>query len=234
MAKKKEPKKLYVAASTTEVAELQNQYINKIETDPEYSLEVDPTDKYSMTKDQKEFIRQYVQFKNIPLACQLAGIDEKEGRSYYLAYSSQQEIRRINLAMYHRQFSTKLLNLDEIGGYLTSLLIDENVPVTDRLETKDKLKVAQMIIDLNELKRTAFSDPEVIDAVEVSEQIKDLSVKSIKQLISASHNDGPDKSKDEIIERLDDENNLSGEEIAYLKTLPVDQLLQLLENSGGE
>ena len=231
MQRKKEPKKLYVA--TTDVQELQTQYINELETNPEFSLEVDPTNKYRMTKDQKEFIRHYVQFKNVVLACQLAGIDEKQGRAYYLAYSSQQEIRRINMAMYHRQFSAKLLNLDEIGGYLTSLLTDQ-VPMADRLESKDKLKVAQMIIDLNELKRSALSDPTVIDTVEVSEQIKDLSVKSIKQLISASHDTGPDKEKDGIIEQLDDENNLSGEEIAYLKTLPTEELLQLVENGGEE
>lgn len=231
MAKKKEPAQMYVA--TNDLTTLQTQYIDKINTDPEFSLEVDPENKYKMTKNQKEFIKQYVQFKNIPLACQLAGIDEKEGKAYYLAYSSQQEIRRINLAMYHRQFSTKLLDLDQIGGYLTSLLVDENVAVADRLNTKDKLKVAQMIIDLNELKRTAFSDPGVIDAVVVTEQIKDLSVKSIKQLISASHSTEANKSKDEIIEQLDEENNLSGEEVAYLKTLPVEQLLDLLEKGNG-
>ena len=224
---KKELKTMYVP--TSNMTELQEQYISKLETDPEYSLDVDPTNKYGMEENQKEFIKQYVQFKNIPLACQLANITEKEGRAYYLAFSSQQEIRRINLAMYHRQFSTKLLNIDQIGGYLTSLLTDENVPVSDRLTTKDKLKVAQMIIDLNELKRTAFSDPTVIDTIEVTEQIKDLSVNSIKQLISASHNSKSGNSKDEIIEQLNEENNLSGEEIAYLKTLPLDQLLGLLE-----
>ena len=227
MGRKKEEKKVFVPAS--EVKELEGQYIATINSDPQFSLEVDPENKYKMSDKQKAFIKNYVQFKNIPLACQLSEIDEKEGRAFYLAYSSQQEIRRINLAMYHRQFSTKLLDLDEVGGYLTSLLIDENVAMADRLTSKDKLKVAQMIIDLNELKRTALSDPTVINTVEVTEQIKDLSVKSIKQLLAASQSNETSKSKDEIIEKLDDANNLSGEEVAYLKTLPVEQLLDLLD-----
>lgn len=231
MYNKKNKKSMYIA--TSDLNELQKQYTNKLETSPEFSLEVDPEGKYRMSDEQKKFIQTYIQFKNIPLTCQLTGVSEEKGKAYYLAYESQLEIRRINLAMYHRQFSNKLLDLDEIGGWLSSVLVDE-VPIADRLQMKDKLKVAQMIIDLNNLKRTAFSDPSVIDTVEVSEQIKDLSVKSIKRLIEETNN--PEKSiknKEEIIEKIDSDNNLSGEEIAYLRTLPVEKLLELLEEKGS-
>ena len=222
--------------SPSEITDLQVQYTTELETNPQYSLEVDPENKYNMPEKQKAFIKYYVQFKNIPLVCNLCGIDEKEGKSYYLAYSTQQEIRRINLAMYHRQFSMKLLSIDEIGGYLTSMLIDENVPMSDRLDSKDKLKVAQMIIEINKLKSESVADPDVIEAIDITDQIKDLSVKTIKKMITESKENAKSSSseKEEVIEKLKDENDLTPEEIAYLKTLPLDQIIDLLEKGGEE
>ena len=216
-----------------EVKEIQKEYMAVIETDPKYSLEVDPENKYQMTEAQKEFIKYYVQFKNVPVACKLAGITEAEGKAYFVSFTSQQEIRRINLAMYHHQFSARLLSIDEIGGYLTSLLMD-NVPVADQIGMKEKLQVAKMIIDLNTLKQKSFNDPKTIEAIDLTNQIKDLSVKSIKQLLDNSKNTNEKMDeKDEVIYALKEENQLSPEEVTYLKTLPLQELLELLERGNS-
>lgn len=233
MAKKENNIEKVINPETLEnIKVLEEGYMNKIDTDIKYSLEVDPENKYHMLDDQKLFIKNYVQFKNIPLAAELSGIDKQTATTYFMAYSTQQEIRRINLAMYHRQFSNKLMTIDEIGGWLTSVMVDENVPIIERLKTKDKLEVAKMIIDLNKLKANALEKPEILDAVVIEDQLKDLSVESIQNLINISANsEKVEKEREEVINEIQAENSrLTPEELAYMKTLPLDALLEMLES----
>lgn len=215
----------------SELDPLEQNYIDKIKTDPKYSLEVDPTGVYHMSDEQKDFIKNYIQFKNIPLAAQLTGIEEGIATQYWQMYSSQQEIRRINLAMYHRQFATKLINIDEIGGYLTSILMDENVPIVERLKTKEKLDVVKLLMEVNKLKQNAMSQPQTIDAVVIEEQLKDLSVESIQHMIAISGDPKNIQEKEDIIQEIHWANNkLSPEELSYLKTLPTNELLKMLDD----
>ena len=205
-----------------------------INTDPRYSLQVDPLNIYNMSDEQKDFIKYYCQLKNVQAVCKLLSIDNDKGIDYYKSYASQQEIRRINLAMYSRQFSAKMLNIDQIGSYLTSLITDDNVALVDRLTPKDKLTATKMLIDLNDLKRTAYENATIIDNIEIDTELEKLSAKSIKQLIENSKDPIKDLSKDEIIDGLDINNKLSLEEKIYLKSLSINELLALQENINKE
>lgn len=230
MAKKKEDYNPFKKIPFQELDVLETNYIEKIKTDPKYSLDVDPLNHYDMTIEQKDFIRNYVQFKNVPLAAQLTGIDEGLATEYWQMYSSQQEIRRINLAMYHRQFATKMIGIDEIGGYLTSLLMDENVPIVERLKTKEKLDVIKLILDVNKLKQNAMSQPEYIDAVSIEEQLKDLNVETIQRMIAVSGDPKTIEEKEKIIQQIKWENDkLTPEELSTLKAMPIDELNKMLE-----
>lgn len=205
---------------------------NELSTNPEFSLEVDPENKYNMGDDQKTFIKNYVNFKSIPMAAELSQIDLDTAKMYFVAYSSQQEIRRINRAMYQKQFSQKLLTIDEIGGYLSSLITDENVPLADRVKTMDKVRIAQMLIDLQLYKHNAIDNPDNIIDVDIESQIKDLSVKSIKMLLSQQNSKQKDKDKLQLVMTNSTE-QLSPEEEAFLKTLPAKDILQIL-NEGDK
>ena len=121
----------------------------ELDENPEFSLEVDPTNKYSMSEEQKRVVKNYCEFKSIPMSAELSGISLDTAKSYFVAYSSQQEIRRINRAMYQKQFSNKLLTIDEISNWLSSLITDENVPIADRVKTMDKVKIAQISSKFN-------------------------------------------------------------------------------------
>lgn len=202
----------------------------ELETNPEFSLDVDPTDKYSMSDEQKTFIKNYVEFKSIPMAAELSGIDIDVAKTYFVAYSSQQEIRRINRAMYQRQFSHKLLTIDELGGYLSSLITDENVPLADRVKTMDKVRIAQMLIDLQTYKNDGIDDPSKIIDADIEGEIKNLSVKSIKLLIAQNNKKKDEKKKDEAIKNAS--SMLSPEEEVFLKTLPTKDILNLIEETS--
>lgn len=189
----------------------------EIESNPLYSLSVDPEDKYHMSDDQKEFIKAYIQVKNIPLAAELSGIEMDTARVYFFAQSTQNEISRISTALYKRQFSMRLLTLNELAGYLTSQLTDINVPLADRLKPSDKLRVAQMLIDLNKLRLDVQSTTDEDSKETLNEQIKTLSVDTIKQLLGQS-----------------EETSLSKEETDYLKALPPEELLSMLDNLNSK
>ena len=202
----------------------------ELETNPEFSLDVDPTDKYSMSDEQKTFIKNYVEFKSIPMAAELSGLDIDTAKAYFVAYSSQQEIRRINRAMYQRQFSHKLLTIDELGGYLSSLITDENVPLADRVKTMDKVRIAQMLIDLQTYKNEGIDDPSKIIDADIEGEIKELSVKSIKLLIAQNNKKKDEKKKNEAIKSAS--SMLSPEEEVFLKTLPTKDILNLIEETS--
>lgn len=223
MNKDKKQQKLAITQRQSEL--LEANYRNELDTNVKYSLEVDPENKYNMSEAQKLFIKQYIDCKDLSVAAYMSGLDIEVAKAYYLAYSSQQEIRRINMAMYHRQFAAKLLSLDEIGGYLTSLLIDYNVASADRLKNGDKLKVAQMLIDLNKMKIDAMQNPDLIMNKNIDNQLKSLSIKTIQDLI---YNDKKAHSKDFVAE-VGMNSELTPEENAYLSTLDTSELLNLIE-----
>lgn len=232
MAKKKDTQEL---VPFEEIKALESGYKERLDTDLKYSLMVDPEDKYGMSDTQKLFVANYVQFKNIPLAAQLTDIDEDTAKSYFMSYATQQEIRRINLAMNQRKFATKLLSLDEIGGYLTASLMDENTAIVDQYKPKEKLEIAKLIIEVNKLKQNALTQPIIMDAVDIQEQLQDLSVDTIQRLIDTSTTREAREDKTNLVNQIKENNSLlTPEELSYLKTLSSEDLLKILDDKGNK
>lgn len=206
--------------------EISKQYIDEINNNIVFSLQVDPENKYNMPEEQKRFIAYYIQYRNVATAGMLANIDLHLATSYLMAYSTQQEIQRINKAIIQRQFATKLASLDNIGGWLTSLLTDDVVE-GDKINSKEKIKVAQMLIDLHKLKAESLMSPQTLIQKDVNVELKDLSIETIKKLI---YNDEQIEKKKEAIEKLKEEREMSYEDIEYLKTLDTETLLKFIED----
>lgn len=233
MARKK--KEQIKEMTNDEIVEFKQQYVEMLQNDKKYSLDVDPENKYNMSELQKLFIYHYVNTKSLPLAAEFAGIDEDMARAYFSMYSTQQEIRRMNLAMYQHQFAQKMLSVEQLGGYLTSLLMDEGVPLADRLQTKDKLAVVTMLLNLNAYRKEQMSNPDVIDfTVEEEQQIKDLDVTTIKKMLEEINKPkNADNSK--LIEEIKEasETKFTVEEEAFLSTLNKEELTSLLNTIKG-
>lgn len=234
--KKKQPTTEYNSVNMpVQLAEVQNfitEYDKELETNPQYSLDVDPQNLYTMDKSTKEFVKQYVQLKNIAIAADLSNVQIDDAKAFFLSYPVQQEIRRINMAMYHRQFKAKLLSLEDIGRWLSALMVDDNVPIVDRLRPTEKLKVAQMLIDLHVLHYNAINNPQTIVYKDIETNVKKLSVDAIKALIYQDTLEIDNNNKEQVIGQLDNVKTLTSEEIAYLKTLTLDELLDVLNTSA--
>lgn len=228
MDKKKKTKKNQILLTAEQQNTLQQSLMNELETNPEFSLEPDPTGQLKMDITQKDFIRHYVNFKSIATAAELSNIPKDDAKVYFTNYNIQKEIRRINRALYHRQFSNKLICVDDLGGYLTSLLTDDNVPIADQLKTTEKLRVVELLLRLNELK-AGMSDPKELLNSDIQIQIKNLSVNAIQQLLVQNNNL---KEKNKVISTIDD-GSLTMEEKSYLQSLPLNDLLKLVEETSG-
>ena len=208
---------------------LQADYVAELNTNPKYSLEPDPTGDLQLTVVDKEFINYYVQFKNVNTVAQIMKLNQEAANELFIKYDIQQEIRRINAALYQRQFASKLLSLDEIGGYLSSLLTDTFVPLADQLKPMEKLRVVDTLLKITELKRASIVNPTLIMAKDIDIQLKDLSVETIKNLLAQTTNV---EHKNEIIEEIDEDNVLTVEEKAYLESLPTKELLKLVDDTN--
>ena len=222
------------SVSYENLQKLNTNYVERLNTDPEYSVEVDPLELYNMTKEEKDFVKYWIDFMDINLVCLHMNIEPTQALDYYHTFSVQQEIRRIRMSMYLRQFATRMLTVEEIGGYLTAVLTDQ-VPLKDRLSEKDKLQVAKLLVDINKLKAESIANPTIITYADFEENLKDLSTKSIRQLIKNSMDNAESiNEKTEIINEMDKDKLFTPEDQQYLKTLSQKELTEMQNQMNKE
>ena len=227
---KKNKKELII--NPDEATIISEDYINEINTNTKYSLDIDPLNIYNMLEEQKNFIKFYIEYKDVKLASVLANIDENKAIEYLSAYSSQQEIRRIYKALMHRRFASKIISLDKIGAYLSTFLTDEFIPEGEKLNSKDKLKCVNLLLDYYKLKSEFITNPkEILTEKDLEEDIKSLSIDTIKSLLNTKNEND---NKNSIVDKISKDNKLSIEEEAYLKTLSFKELSDLLESIKKE
>lgn len=235
MGKKTSLQKRALQISQNNVLQIEAEYKHELDTNPEYSLIVDPTNKYALSTTTKEFVRYYIEYRNIGTAATFCNIENDEALEIFSSFAVQQEIRRISKALYHRQFSKKMLSMDEICGFLSSLIEDSEVPIADRLSNKDKLSVIRLLIEINKYKIEAMTDPSILMMKDITELVKDLSVGAIKSLINQNNSkDNENNINSEIIKYANSERikknepTLLPEEAAYIESLSADEALKLL------
>lgn len=217
-------------------------YLKSLEDDPKYQIEVDPDGFYEMSPEHKTFVKLFVQYRNLAVVAELMNIDPALAKDYFTRYSTQQEIRRINTAIYHRQVATNIIAFEDIGSYLSSWLIGADIPEADRLTKSEKLQVVRLLMDWHKSMREIIQKPEIITVETIEDEIKELSVANIKQLLATKSilNKNKEKKqskplpniddKDELIAQLNEDNMLSKEELEYLETLSAKDLLRLLKD----
>ena len=111
-----------------------------------------------------------------------------------------------------------MATLDEIGGYLTSLLEGQTV-MAEQLSVQDKLKVTDMLMKVHQMEQDAINNPQTILTRDLNIDLSKLSTKTIKALI--------DNYKANDIDEIMN-GNMSPEEIANLKT-QSSELIELIK-----
>lgn len=222
--------------------ELGMNYLKSLENDPKYQIEVDPTGFYGMDEEQKLFVKLFIEYRNLPIVAEIMNLQPTKVKEYFTQYSTQQEIRRINAALYHRQVATNIIAFEDLGSYLSSWLIGTDIPEADRLRKGEKIQVVKLLMDWHKAMREILQKPEILTIESIEEEIKELSIANIKQLINtksllnsmkvnekSSTTKTLSNDKQELISQLNIDNALSQEELKYLESLSVKELLSLLK-----
>lgn len=218
MSKKKKAKPVDI--TDEELHEIVSSYNQLTTTDAEYSLEIDPLKKYNFTDEQIDFIRYYSEFKNFVLVADMMGCGTDEVVKLYNSPHVIQELFRLNRARYHNMFATKMLDVEQLGGYLTALLTDQ-VPIADRINSSEKLRVVNSLLQIQQLRREALDDPSLMTSGDISTQIKDLSVEAIKNLLAVAE-------KDKAIDVEVVQDTLSEEDKTRIENMSTDEILKEL------
>lgn len=193
--------------------------------------EIDKNNKYNLSELQKEFIKYYIEFKNIPLVAQFIGIDEAHAVEIFKGYGAQEEIKRINTELYRKRFKSKMLSLEELGGYVSSLIANDYTPLSEQLNKKEKLEATKLLLAIYDLKNKALTNPVELNTYDLTaeDEIKKLSLNSIKALLDEQ---GKEEKKDDLIKRIDKDKTLTIEDKALLQSLSIDELITLLNEAN--
>lgn len=210
----------------------QEQMLTTLQTDPKYSLEIDPTGELGMSVAEKKLLKTYMDCRSLPMACELCGISLEDGKKMFYDDNSCNERMRLNRAKNYRKFMNRLLSVDEIGGYLTSMLMDEDNVSEAPLSTKDKIAIVHEIVSLNKLKAEAYNNPRILENVEFTENdIQDLTPEDLKKLIDETKRGKADITarKHELINEFDKDRTLDSTDLDYLMSCSVQELERLVD-----
>lgn len=169
---------------------------------------IDADNLYNWTDIQKKFLEYYIQTKSLKASCAMSGYSELDASVFLLSFDAQKEIRRINTAMTQMQFQQKMATLNDIGGYLTSLLQGYTTQA-EQLNVQEKMQVVDMLLKVHKIQLDAIKEPQTIIARDLNVDFSKLSIKTLKTLIDNYNSQDVDMIMN---------SNLSPEEIANIKS----------------
>lgn len=232
------------------------QYLEDLSNDDRYSLLVDPTNKYDLEEEHKRFIELYAQYNDLGYVCSLLELDIHIGKDYLLRYSTQHELRRLNLARYHRQIATRIVSYHDLGAYLSSWLVGDNIPEKDQLKRSEKLDLVKIMMQWHKGMKDFYEHPQHIIEATVEEELEQLKATDIRELIQrkkllrdvtgaeqklkgvepeevelVKEEDSPEKklSKRELLDKILMSGEFSENETEFIKTLTVKELRELIK-----
>lgn len=208
--------------------------IENIDNDINCSLEIDPEHKYNFTEQEEKALKVYIDTKSILATSTLCNMPTVELLKLIQSYKGQQEIRRINKSLYQRRFAHKILSIDEVAAWLSSGITDEGLTSSERFDTAQKLRAAQMLIDLQTLKSAVLENPDSILYKDIEQDVKKMSLSSIKKMIHNQSVNDQLSEKEEIIDKINVDKLFTQEEITYMKTLSLDELNDILNTINKE
>lgn len=231
------------------------QYLEDLSNDNKYSLSVDPDNLYDLSNEHKRFIELYSQYNNLLQVCALMDIEIHIGKDYLLRYSTQKELRRLNLALHHRKIATRIISYYDLGSYLSSWLIGDSVSESDKLNKAEKLQVMKLLMDWHKSANEFKNKPDEIIEATIEDELNELKASDIRELIQrkkllssikkaeqeVKHTKPEKEEKEEkkqqthhidkskLVEQIISSGEFSSYEIDFIKELSVEELKELIK-----
>lgn len=143
---------------------VQKEYDKTLSMEPQYSLNVDPKNEYNLLPKEKQFVKYMVELNDINQVGKILKLNEFQIQTIYFKYGVREEIVRIKSAIRHRQCSRKMLTLSELGGYASSMIMDEG-PEYEKIDAKTKVKYMDIVLKIHDAQSKVIDSPEVLDIV---------------------------------------------------------------------
>ncbi len=241
MAKKKKEENPIILSESVGM-----EYLKELDNDDKYSLRADPTGFYGMDAQHKQFVELYSRYNNLMVVCELMNIEMYLAKDYLLRYSTQQELRRINLAIYHRSVATKIISYEDLGSYLSAWLIGDNVPEKEQLKKGEKLQLVKLMMDWHKGMKDFQQQPNLIIEKPIEEELEQLKAADIKELLqkkkliesikdaekevkTKKKSEPTNLNKSSLIKQIKETGDFTKEELKYINELSVEELKELLK-----
>lgn len=163
---------------------------------------------HRFTDIEKEFIVTWLNTYNLEIVKETLNIDEKDIMKMFNNFYISKEISRLEKEVALYRTSQKIMSLDEIQSYLTTWVLDYDLPISQRLSTKDKLEAIKLLEKIKEYKDKAFDgNLDVIDVIPNEEELDNLSIDDIKKILDErSLKEKLEEKKEEILKIETDSN----------------------------
>lgn len=194
---------------------------------------VDPTGNHVFSDEELSFIQVWMQYKNIDAVTNALNKPYSQVLTYLSNYYVWGEIQRLEKESAKNKTSQKVMTLDDIQAYLTSAILDYNIPLGDRLSNRDKLQAIKLLLETKEMQsNAAVKNSEIVDASTSSNDLQSLSADTIKALLNTHKEEvKSNEEKEKIIKELIPLMKLSPSEIASLKSKSKEELEQMEKES---
>lgn len=181
----------------------------------------------SFTNDERNFILLWLEYKNIVVVASMMGIDNEAAQNMLANYNIRQEINRLTKIQTQKRFATKMISVDQIESYLSSMITDENVSFVDRLSSKEKLDAIKLLMSVKEFKSNMVANPSEVIDVSLDDTIKNMSINSIKSLLNSKKDNNNRKALVDNLSAL--ESDLNADDVADLQNMSTEELLKIVD-----
>lgn len=163
---------------------------------------------HRFTDIEKEFIVTWLNTYNLEMVETTLDMDEKDVMKMLSNFYISKEISRLEKEVALYRTSQKIISLDEIQSYLTTWVLDYDIPISQRLSTKDKLEAIKLLEKIKEYKGKAFDgNLDVIDVIPNEEELDNLSINDIKKILDERSLKGKLEEKKEEILKIETDSN---------------------------
>lgn len=159
------------------IAEIKERVLN----DPEYSTEVDPQNKLGFTGQQRNFITMYIQYNDVGMML-ASGFTMDDITTLRSTPKIWNECQRIEKAIVAHRLVGKVLSLDELAAFLSSMVMGIGLPAHERLTPNAKLQAIRLLFEYVALssKPDALFNAIEVESQEIDKKVANMTTEEIR------------------------------------------------------
>ena len=146
---------------------------------------------YKFNQDEKNFIYVFEKNNSLEKTSKQLNMPLESCSKLYSNPKVQEAIRFLRLQKHREIFNTKMMTLEDIGKYLSNVILD----LSGEIPFRDKLDATNLLINVHKTMNDIQKDPIEINSYNIlSTQVQNLTVNDIKNLLYERPQENVDES----------------------------------------